>query len=98
MTGSDQLARQVQAGELIRPWLILGPFYEDLSDQVQGLTLFERARATVGRATMAEVIEEIRQLLAATPREGDEAQFRGQSARWSLVRRPENLFSVGPML
>src|SRR5262245_48224662 len=95
MTGRDQLVRQLQAGELIRPWLILGPFYEDLSDQVQGLTLFERARATVGRTTMAEIVEEARQLLAATPHEGDEAQFRGQSARWSLVRRPEKYLAWG---
>src|SRR5688500_6532274 len=95
MTGTHHLVRQVQAGELIKPWLILGPFYEDLSDQVQGLTLFERAGATVGRTTMAEVIEEVRQVLAATPREGDEAQFRGQTARWSLVRRPEKYLAWG---
>ena len=95
MTGKNQLVRQVQAGELIKPWLILGPFYEDLSDQVQGLTLFERAGATVGRTTMAEVIEEARQVLAATPHEGDEAQFRGQTARWSLVRRPEKYLAWG---
>mgnify|MGYP005866919125 FL=1 len=40
---ADDLTRQVQAGEIIKPWLILGPFYEDLSAQVQGLTLFRRA-------------------------------------------------------
>ncbi len=29
--GNDNLTRHVRVGELIKPWLILGPFYEDLS-------------------------------------------------------------------
>ena len=53
---SDKLTRQVQAGEIIKPWLILGPFYEDLSAQVVGLTFFEKPGATVGRAAMAEKV------------------------------------------
>ena len=40
MSMNTVLHCQVQAGEIIKPWLILGPFYEDLSAQVQGLTLF----------------------------------------------------------
>lgn len=95
MTGRSDLERQVQAGEIIRPWLILGPFYEDLSDRVQGLTLFERPGATVGRAAMAEVVEEARDILATAPREGEETGFRGRTARWSLVRRPEKYLSWG---
>jgi hypothetical protein len=95
MTGMDYLAREVPAGELIKPWLILGPFYEDLSDQVQGLTLFERMGSTVGSTTMAEIVEDAKQVLAATPHEGEEARFRGQAARWSLVRRPEKYLAWG---
>ena len=41
----SNLSRHVPAGEIIKPWLILGPFYEDLSATVQGLTLFEKPGA-----------------------------------------------------
>ena len=93
--GEENLVRCVPAGEIIKPWLILGPFYEDLSDRVQGLTLFERPGATVGRATMAEIVEEAKEVLATAPCEGEEAEFRGQAARWELVRRPEKYLSWG---
>src|SRR5918997_7135967 len=95
MTGLDQLERRIPAGEPIKPWLLLGPFYEDLSDQVQGLTLFERTGATVGQTTMLEVVNAAHPVLAATPREGDQARFRDHDAQWSLLRRPEPYLSWG---
>jgi hypothetical protein len=95
MAGQENLKRQVKAGEIIKPWLMLGPFYEDMSANVIGLTLYERAGATVGRSAMAEVMEEARGLLAAVPHEGQEAVFRGKTARWSVVRRPEKYLSWG---
>ncbi|MDI7274509.1 MAG: hypothetical protein QME94_00885 [Anaerolineae bacterium] len=95
MTDGSNLARRVRCGEIIKPWLILGPFYEDLSDRVQGLTCFEKPGATVGRAAMVEVVEGAKELLTSRPREGEEATFRGQSGCWSLVRRPEEYLSWG---
>src|SRR5437588_10922391 len=95
MVEHDNLARRVRAGEIVKPWLVLGPFYEDLSAQVEGLTLFERPGSTVGVAAMAEVVELAGPLLRAAPREGDAASFRGQEARWSLARRPEQYLSWG---
>ena len=95
MSAQDKLTQKVQAGEIIRPWLILGPFYEDMSASVVGLTLFERAGAPVGRAAMAEVMAEAAGVLALSPQEGAETAFRGQPGRWSLVRRPENYLSWG---
>lgn len=91
----NNLTRHVKAGDIIKPWLILGPFYEDLSDRVIGLSFFEKPGAEVGRAAMGEVAEEARNILATPPREGEEAGFRGQTARWSLVRRPEKYLSWG---
>ncbi len=89
------LSRHVAAGEIIKPWLILGPFYEDLSATVQGLTLFERPGAEVGRVAMAQIVAEAQSILAARPLEGEAMTFRGQTMRWSLVRRPENYLSWG---
>jgi hypothetical protein len=95
MSSNDNLARRVRAGEIIKPWLTLGPFYKDLSAQVVGLTFFEKPGAKVGRAAMAEIVEEAKAILAASPCEGSEAAFRGQAACWRLVRRPEKYLSWG---
>jgi len=89
------LSRHVKSGDIIKPWLILGPFNEDMSESVQGLTLFEKPGATVGRAAMSEVITEAKGILASRPREGDEVVWRGKPTRWNLVRRPEKYLSWG---
>lgn len=85
----------IRAGAPIRPWLALGPFYEDLSATVEGLTLFERSGATVGKTQMATIAAEARALLATAAHEGDSAIFREQRARWDLVRLPEPYLSWG---
>ena len=95
MATHNNLERSVPAGQIVKPWLMLGPFYEDVSRQVQGLTCFEKAGATVGRTVLAEAVAEARNLLASTPREGQEARYRLHSARWSLERRPEQYLSWG---
>ncbi|MCX6032743.1 MAG: hypothetical protein NT169_26100 [Chloroflexi bacterium] len=89
------LCRRVPAGEIIKPWLILGPFYEDLSATVQGLTLFEKPGATVGRAAMTQIVGDAQTILRSRPVEGEETTFRGQAMRWELVRGPENYLSWG---
>jgi hypothetical protein len=95
MAMHPNLSRHIPAGEIIKPWLILGPFYEDLSATVQGLTLFERPGADVGRTAMAQIIGGAGAILRSHPHEGEEASFREQSTRWELVRRPENYLSWG---
>jgi hypothetical protein len=95
MAGRDALVRQIPPREIIKPWLILGPFYEDLSERVVGLTLFERPGSTVGRAVMSEIVPEAHGVLCARPHEGDEAAFRGRTARWTLVRLPDKYLSWG---
>ncbi|MFN2110356.1 MAG: hypothetical protein ACK2UI_11890, partial [Anaerolineae bacterium] len=95
MSVEQALRSNVHAGEIVKPWLILGPFYEDLSAQVQGLTLFEKAGASVGRTAMDDIVAEARALLASAPFESEDASFREQTGRWHLVRRPEEYLSWG---
>lgn len=95
MDAEKNLQRTIPAGEIIKPWLILGPFYEDVSARVRGASVFEFGATTVGQTIMAEVAEEAAQVLAGVPREADEGTFRDQSARWSLVRRPDQYLSWG---
>ena len=95
MAANHDFRRQVRAGELIKPWLRLGPFYEDLSETVEGLTLFERAGATVGRTAMHEIVVQAGPILKGESHEGERASFRGHPARWALVRRPERYLSWG---
>ncbi len=47
-SGSPADKAGVEAGDIIKPWLILGPFYEDMSEHVIGLSYFEKSGATVG--------------------------------------------------
>ena len=89
------LSRRISAGEIIKPWLILGPFYEDLSATVQGLTLFEKPGAEVGRTAMTQIVGDAQAILRSQPHEGEEMAFRGQTMRWELVRMPENYLSWG---
>ena len=95
MTGHNHLSKKVEAGTIVKPWLILGPFYEDFSARVQGLTFFERPGAIVGQSAMLEVVDDARPVLVTAPYEGQAAGFRGQSRRWSLVRSPEEYLSWG---
>jgi hypothetical protein len=92
---NDNLVHDVEAGDIIKPWLILGPFYEDMSEHVIGLSFFEKPGATVGRREMAEVVADAEAILEAAPFEGVETEFRGQKACWSLARRPEEYLSWG---
>lgn len=89
------LERDILAGEVIKPWLILGPFYKDFSDRVRGLSLFERPGSLVGRDVMNEVLEEAKKILFSSPYEGLEASFLGENGRWNLVRNPEKYLSWG---
>lgn len=89
------LSRQVKAGEMINPWLMLGPMYEDLSASVQELTLYENPGSPVGQAAMTAVLQDARAILSERPCEGQRQTFRGMKAFWSLVRSPEKYFSWG---
>ncbi|MBN1564553.1 MAG: hypothetical protein JXA10_11980 [Anaerolineae bacterium] len=92
---ADHFSQHVPAGEPVKPWLILGPFFEDLSDRVQGLSFFENIGSNVGVAAMAELAEDARPVLLSSPQEGDTTTFRGQTQRWEFMRRPDNYLSWG---
>jgi hypothetical protein len=95
MSSTENLTRQVKAGDTLKPWIMLGPFNHDLSDKVIGLSYFENKSSLVGRAAMTEVVDEARKILALSPAEGQQANFRGEVTRWNLVRGPEKYLSWG---
>ena len=96
MTGVSSLRRKVAAGEIIRPWLILGPFYQDLRSTVVGAAAdYRGSTATHGCGAMAKVIADAADILGSTPREAQEAEFRALRGRWQLVRQPAPYFSWG---
>ena len=53
-----------------------GPFYEDLSATVQGLTLFEAPGVEVGRTAMTQIVGDAQAILAAWAAEGEAMAFR----------------------
>ena len=93
MNIQDNLIRYVKAGDTLKPWLILGPLYEDVSRHIPGLTLFEGPGATTGANGLAEIVESAQAVLAGHPSEGAETEFRGQTGRWKLVRGPEQFLT-----
>ena len=93
MNIQDNLIRHVKAGDILKPWLILGPLYEDVSKRIPGLTLFEGPSATTGANVLAEIVELAQVVLAGHPSEGAETEFRGQMGRWKLVRGPEQFLT-----
>src|SRR3989442_16073 len=80
------LSRGVAAGESIRPWISLGPHYENLSTPGEGPTMFERPGSTVGVDAADAVASEARRLLSTPPCEGEAAPFRGRGGRWRRSR------------
>jgi hypothetical protein len=95
MDPHQMLACQIAAGDIVKPWLMVGPIYQDLSATVQGLTLFESPGAVVGQTAMAEIVQEAQPILLSQPCEGDEAVFRSYRGRWALVRGPQQYLSWG---
>lgn len=92
----ENLSRRIAAGAALKPWLILGPAYENVSALVPGLTLYETPLTGSGAAVMSEMAAQARTLAAMLqPREGDQATLRGQTGRWSLARMPENYLTWG---
>ena len=89
----ERLARVIQPGEPVRPWLFLGPFYTDVSDRVHSSSLFESAATERGRGVVEEAVAAAAGVLCTMPREGDPAGFAGQGGAWRLVRRPEPMRS-----
>ena len=95
MSAIENLTRQVQAGDTLKPWIMLGPFNHDMSSKVVGLSYFENKNSMVGRTAMNEVVDEALKILALSPVEGQETTFHGEPTRWNLVRGPEKYLSWG---
>jgi len=95
MDASAALRRTVPAGQVIQPWLVLGPVYRDVSAEVIGLSLHESNGADNGLSVLNRFVEGADGLLTSSPREGETASFAGQEFRWDLVRRPEPVLRWG---
>jgi len=82
---------------VIKPWIILGPFNIDFSDQVVGLTYFEQQSmpTQVGISSIEEILVKAHPLLAGQPSEGEMCDFLGINGIWNLVRGPEQYLSWG---
>jgi hypothetical protein len=97
MSAMENLVRAVPAGTVIKPWIMLGAYNIDVSRRVVGLTFFEQPPfpTQVGSNVIDEAVEDAHRLLAACPREGDNAKLLGYSSAWNLVRGPEQYLSWG---
>jgi len=67
MSGLENLSKQVKSGNMLKPWIMLGPFNQDMSSAVAGLSCFEDKGSMVGRTAMNEVLVEALKILALAP-------------------------------
>ena len=95
MCAKEAIQRKIPVGEIVKPWLMMGPIYRDVSDEVVGLTLFEGRHTTNGQGVLRSYVEEAEAILASEPREGEAGVFAGEAGRWDLVRRPEKVLMWG---
>ena len=95
MADTSNLARSVAAGEIIKPWLVLGPFYEDVFDRVGDYTYHRKAGTDAGREVVDLAAKETVPLFLTEHHEGEIVCHRGDSMAWRLVRGPEQHLSWG---
>ncbi len=95
MSSIETLFRKVEAGDTLKPWIMLGPFNLDFSDKVVGLSCFETKGTDVGRTAMEQVVDQAMRILLSAPSEGLSARFLDDEKRWTLVRGPEKYLSWG---
>lgn len=89
------IQQTIPANSAIKPWLMLGPFYQNVADQVEGLTLFENSATQNGRGVLNSCVEAAKSILTSKPTESDMASYAGQDMAWELVRRPEPMLMWG---
>ncbi|MCD6378654.1 MAG: hypothetical protein J7L99_07390 [Planctomycetes bacterium] len=95
---NDAIRRNIPPQTPIKPWLILGPFYRDLSNEVKGVSLFEadfRTNCDNGRETLQRCISHAEPILLNRHREGDNQGYLGHPGTWQLVRRDEPVLMWG---
>lgn len=89
-------SRTIEAGDLVRPWLMAGPFKVDVSREVDGATLFEQpGRTTNGEPRYREARQEVLSLLEQSPTEGDTITCFAETSEWELLRVEEPMVHWG---
>lgn len=86
---------KVPAGDVIKPWIILGPFYKSYSDRVKTLSFFEMVNSDAGKDVIDEAVNETKKIFSSFPYEGQEGTFLGMKEWWTLVRKPEKYLAWG---
>ncbi|MGA1199059.1 MAG: hypothetical protein ACO36I_21410, partial [Candidatus Latescibacterota bacterium] len=82
--------REIFSPDLIRPWVMAGPFKVDVSKEVDGATLFEQpGRTDNGQERYDRAVEEVGEILKTAPSEGDGVTCFGLTETWHLLRVEE---------
>ncbi len=85
----------IQPNEVIKPWIVAGPFYQDVSDKIKTKTFFENPHSSVGKDAMLEIAEKAKRVLLSPAQEGQRISFYNSQENWKLVRKHEEFLSWG---
>lgn len=93
----NHISRKLAAGEVLKPWLVAGPVYRDMSGKLDERTFFENSRCDVGRDVLAEFLKQMgAELAEASPRENDSVCLPGGAeAQWYYLDTPEKYTGFG---
>jgi hypothetical protein len=79
------IQQTIPANSAIKPWLMLGPFYQNVADQVEGLTLFETSATQNGRGLLNACVEAAKSILTSKTTESDMATYASQDMTWEFM-------------
>jgi hypothetical protein len=92
---SFPLSSVIQPNEAIKPWIIAGPFYQDVSDRIKTKTFFEDPHSSAGKDVMLEIVEKAKRVCLSPAQEGQKFSFANTQDNWRLVRKYEEILSWG---
>ncbi len=87
--------REIQTGDLVRPWIGAGPFFIDLSREVPGRSFFEDLPSDTGVAVFRQCLSDGETCLKTARTEGDRLTFMGQTLPYEVIRTEDPLITWG---
>ena len=87
--------REIGAGDLVRPWIGAGPFFEDLSHEVTGRSFFEDLESTTGEDVFRRCLAEGEACMAGAPVEGDRLKYLASEHPYEVIPNEDPLVAWG---
>ncbi len=89
------VSREVGPGALVRPWIGVGPYFHDLSEEVGGRSFFEDLESDTGEDAFRRCLAEGEACLPGRPVEGHDLTYLGETLTYEVIDNEEPLLNWG---